>query len=114
MEKKTIEPKEGETIVVWFSCGAASAVAAKRTIEKYGKTNPIRIVNNPILEEDEDNQRFLKDIEKWLNHPIEFAVNSKYPKASIKEVFDDQNFMTNVGGLAYCTLELKQRARFEW
>ena len=25
-----------KTIVVWFSCGAASAVAAKKTIEKYG------------------------------------------------------------------------------
>ena len=25
-----------ETIVVWFSCGAASAVAAKKTIEIWG------------------------------------------------------------------------------
>ena len=24
-----------DTIVVWFSCGAASAVAAQKTIEKY-------------------------------------------------------------------------------
>ena len=30
-----------ETIAVWFSCGAASAVAAKKTIEKYGKTNSV-------------------------------------------------------------------------
>jgi hypothetical protein len=107
-------PLPGQTIVVWFSCGAASAVAAKKTIELYGKTNIIRVVNNPIKEEDDDNRRFLKDCEIWLGMPIESAVNSKYPDCSIKDVFEDQNFMSNVGGLAYCTLELKQRARFEW
>jgi len=46
---------ENKIIVVWFSCGAASAVAAKKTIEKYGSSNTIRIVNNPIKEEHEDN-----------------------------------------------------------
>lgn len=112
--EKMRKPNPGETIVVWFSCGAASAVAAKKTIEIYGETNPIRIVNNPIKEEDSDNHRFLKDCEKWLGLRIEFAINSKYPNCSITEVFEDQNFMANVGGLAYCTLELKQRARFEW
>jgi len=39
-----------KTIVVWFSCGAASAVAAKMTIDLYGADNTIRIVNNPIKE----------------------------------------------------------------
>lgn len=108
------EPQLGEKIVVWFSCGAASAIALKRTIEKYGSICQILAVNNPIKEEDEDNQRFLKDVEKWLGIKIESAINSKYPSCSIVEVFDDQNFMNNAKGLAYCTLELKQRARFEW
>lgn len=36
-------------IAVWFSCGAASAVAAKLTIEKYGETHDIRVLNNPVL-----------------------------------------------------------------
>ena len=49
-------------ITVWFSCGAASAVAAKKTIDLYGQDNRIRVVNNPIKEEHEDNQRFLKDV----------------------------------------------------
>lgn len=66
-------------IVVWFSCGAASAVAAKKTIELYGKTHTIRVVNNPIKEEDVDNMRFLKDIEKWIGVDIEFATNQKFP-----------------------------------
>ena len=34
-------------IVVWFSCGAASAVAAKLAVEKYGHQN-VTIVNTPI------------------------------------------------------------------
>ena len=38
-----------KTITVWFSCGAASAVAAKKTIELYGQDNHIRVVNNPII-----------------------------------------------------------------
>lgn len=33
-----------ETISVWFSCGAASAVAAKLTIDKYEKTHNILVV----------------------------------------------------------------------
>ena len=51
-----------KTIAVWFSCGAASAIAAKKTIELYEKTHNIIIVNNPILEEHEDNRRFLNDV----------------------------------------------------
>jgi len=108
------QPKAGEKIVVWFSCGAASAVAAKMTLDMYGATNEVIIVNNPIKEEDDDNQRFLKDVEKWLGVKIHSAINSKYKSCSIVDVFEDQNFMANVGGLAYCTLELKQKARFEW
>ena len=40
-----------ETIAVWFSCGAASAVAAKLNVEGYGDTHNILIVNNPVKEE---------------------------------------------------------------
>ena len=105
--------KDGDTIVVWFSCGAASAVAAKRVIEKYGHRCTIRIVNNPIKEEDEDNIRFLKDCEKWLGYPIEFALNSKYPNASCIEVWDKRKYMSGVAG-APCTFELKKKARQEW
>lgn len=107
------QPQPGETIVVWFSCGAASAVAAKMTIEKYGKTNKVIVVNNPVKEEDEDNQRFLKDVEKWLGIEIQFAVNSKYKSCSIVEVFEDHRYMAGIGG-ARCTLELKKKARYEW
>lgn len=106
-------PEEGDTIVVWFSCGAASAVAAKKTIEKYGDFCNIRIVNNPIKEEDDDNQRFLKDVEHWLGYEIEYATNSNYPKASCVEVWDKRKFMSGPQG-APCTQELKKKARQEW
>lgn len=106
-------PKDGDTIVVWFSCGAASAIAAKKTIELYGDRCKIRIVNNPIKEEDEDNQRFLKDVEKWLGYPIEFATNPKYPEASCVQVWDDRKYMSGIAG-APCTSELKKKARQHW
>lgn len=100
-------------IVVWFSCGAASAVAAKKTLERYSQTHTIRIVNNPVLEEDEDNRRFLRDIEVWLEHPIEIAENPNFQSCSAKEVWEKRKFMSSPMG-APCTLELKKFARQYW
>lgn len=71
------------TIAVWFSCGAASAVAAKMTIDKYGKDYRVFVVNNPIKEDDGDNVRFKKDVEQWIGQPIIEAVNPEFPNASI-------------------------------
>ena len=34
---------KNKNIAVWFSCGAASAVAAKITIDKYSKSNNVFI-----------------------------------------------------------------------
>lgn len=45
------ESVKDKTIVVWFSCGAASAVAAKLAVDMYGADNNVMIVNNPIKEE---------------------------------------------------------------
>jgi hypothetical protein len=103
----------GKHIAVWFSCGAASAVAAKLTLSRYGKTNKVSIINNPIKEEHSDNQRFLVDVEKWLGQKIEVAVRSKYPDQSCEEVWADRRFMSGPLG-APCTQELKKKARQEW
>ena len=102
-----------KTIVVWFSCGAASAVAAKKIIEKYGKDHIVRIVNNPIKEEHEDNKRFLDDCEKWLGVKIESAINSLYPSCSIYDVFNKKKYISGIYG-APCTQELKKKARQQW
>jgi hypothetical protein len=103
----------GKKIAVWFSCGVASAVAAKKTIELYGDRNNVFVVNNPVLEEHHDNQRFLHDIENWIGVKIEKAINPKYPTTSIVDVFNKRKYMSGVKG-APCTLELKKNARVYW
>jgi len=102
-----------QTIVVWFSCGAASAVAAKLTIDRYRETNNILIVNNPIKEEDPDNIRFKNDIESWIGQEIIEAKNKDYPEASIVDVFEKRKYMSGVSG-APCTMLLKKEARYQF
>jgi len=104
---------KNKVIAVWFSSGAASAVAAKKTLERHGQDNTILIVNNPIKNEHPDNKRFLKDCEKWLGHRIISAVNSKFPAADIVEVFEKAKYMSGIYG-APCTKELKKGARYEF
>lgn len=106
-------PKDGDTIAVWFSCGVASAIAAKITLEKYGDRCNIRIMNNPIAEEHSDNRRFLKDVENWLGHKIELVINRKYPDSSCVSVWDDRKYMAGPSGAA-CTKHLKKRGRQQW
>ena len=105
--------KKGDTIVVWFSCGAASAVAAKKTIDIYGDIANIRIVNNPIDEEHSDNMRFLKDVETWLGYPIEFATNPTFPGSKCVDVWEKRKYMSGIKG-APCTMLLKKQARVLW
>lgn len=102
-----------QTIAIWFSCGAASALAAKKTIELYEKTHNILVVNNPIKEEHEDNRRFLKQIEEYIQHPIIEALNPKYPNHSIVELFDKRKYMSGIKG-AICTGVLKKEARYQF
>lgn len=105
--------KKRPIIAVWFSCGAASAVAAKKTLELYGATHSVRVVNSPVAEEDPDNLRFLLDVQQWLGVEIESAVNPAYPSCSAVEVWEQRKFMSGVRG-APCTLELKKEARRKW
>lgn len=107
------DPSDGEVIAVWFSSGAASAVAAKRVVERYGTNCKVRVINNPIAEEDGDNVRFLRDVEKWLGVNVEFARHPKFPKQSAVEVWDKVGYMSGVAG-APCTNKLKREARQEW
>lgn len=100
-------------IAVWFSCGAASAVAAKKTIELYGNNHEIKIINNPVKEEHEDNLRFLKDVETWIGKKIEYAVNPKFPASSAYDVWEKKKYMSGIRG-APCTFELKKIARQLW
>lgn len=100
-------------IVVWFSCGAASAVAAKKTIEIYGSDFNVIVVNNPIKEEHHDNQRFLMDVEEWIGQPIVRAINTTIDTISCVDIWEKRNFMSGPKG-APCTMLLKKAARYEF
>jgi PP-loop superfamily ATP-utilizing enzyme len=107
------EAREGDKIAVWFSSGAASAVAAKLTVEQYGNRCDVHLVNNPVREEDPDNLRFLRDIETWIGVEVEFAVNADYPSSSAVDVWDRRGGMVFPHG-APCTVSLKKHARQQW
>lgn len=104
------EPQEGDTIVVWFSNGAASAVAWQETIQKYGNLCQVVAVNNPIKEEDEDNLRFARDVSAWLGQDLVYALNPRFPGASTVEVWEKERAMCFPHG-APCTKHLKRFAR---
>lgn len=105
--------RNGDHIAVWFSCGAASAVAARMTLDLYGDRCRVRVLNNPVLEEDEDNRRFLADVQDWLGVEIEDVRNPEFPNASAVTVWEARQAMSFPKG-APCTVELKKRARYAW
>lgn len=102
-----------QTIAVWFSCGAASAVAAKLTVDIYASTHDIRILNTPVANEHHDNQRFADDVANWLELPIERVINPKFPTGRVEDIFQKRGYMSGIKG-APCTLELKKEARYAW
>ena len=95
-------------VLVWFSCGAASAVAAKIAVKKHGYA--VEVVYCDVMStEHPDNARFFVDIEKWLQHPIRKIASYKY--TSIDHVFEKTRYMAGVSG-ARCTTEMKKLPRY--
>lgn len=105
---------DSKNIVCWFSCGAASAVAAWMVLQKHRQHHNVEIVYNPVANEHPDNLRFKYDIEKRFGTTILEAKNPLYPNANIEEVFDARKVMSTVHGYAPCTEELKKKARYEY
>jgi len=97
--------------VVWFSYGAASAVAAKIAIEKYGPLGCHIVHCDTLADEHEDNARFLQDFEKWLDVKVTTIGSDKYKTTT--EVFEARKYMSGVKG-ASCTVELKKKPRFAY
>ncbi|MEO4045015.1 hypothetical protein AAFN47_25735 [Hoeflea sp. CAU 1731] len=98
---------------MWFSNGAASAVAWMETVLRYGDICEVVAVNNPVQEEDADNHRFALDVAKWVGSDIVFWKNPKFPNASAEEVWDHCNAMAFPHG-APCTDRLKKAARQDY
>ncbi len=93
-------------VVVWFSCGAASAVAGKLAQEKYG--DDVIFACCVIPNEHPDNERFLQDCEKWYGKEILRLKSQKYKDAW--EVWEKTKYLVGPTG-ARCTVELKKQIR---
>lgn len=101
-----------ERILVWFSCGSASAVAAKKTLELYAATHEILIVCcDTRPSEHTDNYRFSAECERWFGQPILYIRNNQYE--DIDQVFEETRYMAGVGG-ARCTTALKKMPRLHF
>jgi 3'-phosphoadenosine 5'-phosphosulfate sulfotransferase (PAPS reductase)/FAD synthetase len=101
---------DSSRIVVWFSCGAASAVAAHLTIQQY-RDRVVIVYCDTLASEHPDNARFLSDIEKWLKVKIVKIRSEKYE--TIDDVFENRKYMSGPRG-AICTVEMKKIPRFNF
>jgi hypothetical protein len=98
--------KEQIRVVCWFSCGAASAVAAKLALAKH----PDAVVAYCwVKEEHPDNMRFLRDCERWFGREITVLKNEKY-EGSVDVVNLRNRYLVGPAG-AKCTKELKKIPR---
>ncbi len=95
--------------IVWFSCGAASAVTAKLAAEQYPDCQVIYC--DTLAYEHPDNIRFLHDVEKWIGKEITILKSKKY--SDIYDVFDKTGWLVGVNG-ARCTDELKRKVRLDY
>jgi len=94
--------KQKQKVIAWFSCGAASAVATKLAIEKYGT---VHIYYTDTGSEHEDNPRFIADCEKWFGQKINVLKSDKYNDAM--EVCEKARYLSSANG-APCTGAMKK------
>lgn len=100
-------------IICWFSCGAASAVAAKLVLQSNDERKTDReiiIARNWLKEEHPDNDRMQADCEKWLGQKIIHVTNEKF-HGSVMEVQEKTRSIRFIKG-APCTQRLKKEARY--
>lgn len=93
--------------VVWFSCGAASAVAAKVAVDTYGDGCEV-VYCDTSDSEHEDNLRFLADVERWIGRSVTIIHSDKYK--DIDDVYEQTHYMAGIAG-ARCTIEMKKIPR---
>jgi hypothetical protein len=95
-------------VIAWFSCGAASAVAAKLAIQSHRK---VQVIYQETNSEHPDNERFLSDCEKWFGQKVIRHSSNKYN--NIWEVFEKNKYLAGVYG-APCTSALKRNVALEY
>ena len=96
--------------IIWFSCGASSAIASKIAVNKYGSAG-CEVVYCDTGSEHQDNKRFLKDVSGWIEKDITILKNEKY--SDIWDVFNKTRYLVGHQG-ARCTYELKRKMREQY
>lgn len=94
--------------VVWFSCGAASAVTGKIASAEFPNVHLAYCQTNA---EHPDNERFLNDCERWIGLPVERLQSKKY--RDTWHVWEKNRYLAGIKG-APCTRELKVEPRLAW
>lgn len=97
----------GRTLV-WFSCGAASAVAAKMAVERNQGESIEVCYCDTLAYEHPDNRRFMADVSRWIGRDVKILRSPKY--RDIFEVFRGERYLDGPSG-APCTRALKRRVR---
>lgn len=94
-------------MLVSFSCGVASAVAAKIAVDQYADCFRVEVCYcDTSKDEHEDNQRFLCDVERWIGQRVTILRSEKYQ--TVSEVQRGQRFIVSPNG-APCTKILKRK-----
>lgn len=97
-------------VLAWFSCGDASAVAAKLAVDKYGDRCEV-LYCDTFAYEHPDNLRFFADVERWLGRSIIILRSREYK--DIYDVFRKTRWLVGPSGCR-CTTELKKVPRMEY
>ena len=96
-------------VLVWFSCGAASAVAAKISVSRFADTREVQVCYcDTSADEHPDNQRFLTDVQRWIGWRIMRLHHPKY--STVEQVVRGERYLTGPHGPA-CSRALKRRVR---
>jgi hypothetical protein len=94
--------------IVWFSCGAASAVALKIATKTLKKVEAVYCDTGG---EHEDNLRFLLDVQNWCN--ITVKINRSVRFNDHLDCCEKLNYWGNLQG-APCTVNLKKKVREDY
>jgi hypothetical protein len=94
--------------IVWFSCGAASAVAAKLAAIDPPDGLPVELVYCDTGGEHEDNVRFCRDVSRWVGLPVLSIRNPTY--RDHYHVAERDRYINGPTG-ARCTRQLKRLPR---
>ena len=95
--------------LIWFSCGAASAVAAYVALKKWPDAEVLYC--DTLKYEHPDNVRFMADVSRWIGKEIKILRNPKY--TNIMDVYRKRRFIAGIHG-ALCTVLLKKDVRIAY